>query len=111
MAAGYEESPSVTTLRGRPYFFMMRFRNFNAAALSRFTVTTVSKTFVIDSSPEIAEVAVDLHADLIQVPPPLDESAHIRNPLFSKLGREHRAKPIPPKSDTTRRITSGELLK
>jgi hypothetical protein len=34
----------VTTVRGLPYFFMIRFRNFSAAALSRFAVTTVSKT-------------------------------------------------------------------
>jgi hypothetical protein len=39
-----KQSPSVTTFLGRPYFFMMRFRNLSAAALSRFAVTTVSKT-------------------------------------------------------------------
>jgi hypothetical protein len=32
----------VTTIRGRPYFFMMRLRDFSAAALSRFALTTVS---------------------------------------------------------------------
>ena len=35
---------SVTIFRGGPYFFMIRFRNFSAAALSRFAVTTASKT-------------------------------------------------------------------
>src|SRR5271155_2325527 len=55
--------------------------------------------FMIDSPPEIAELAVDFHEDLIQMPPPLDETAHARNPLLSDLGREHRAKPVPPKSD------------
>ena len=34
----------ASSLRGRPYFFMMRLRNFSAAALSRFAVTTASKT-------------------------------------------------------------------
>jgi len=44
-------------------------------------------------------LAVDLHEHLIQVPLPLDEAAHARNPLLSDLGREHRTKPVPPKSD------------
>src|SRR5271165_3655339 len=55
--------------------------------------------FVIDSPPEIAELAVDLHKDLIQMPTPLDEAAHVRNPPLSDLRREHRAKPVPPKPD------------
>ena len=32
----------MTTLRGRPYFFMIRFRNLSAAALSRFAVFVAS---------------------------------------------------------------------
>ena len=42
---------------------MTRLRNFSAAALSRFAVTTASKNiaFMVDSAPEIAELAVDLH--------------------------------------------------
>src|SRR5271154_4688016 len=55
--------------------------------------------FVIDRPPEIAELAIDLHKDLIQMPPPLGEVAKMRNPLLSDLCREHRAKPVPPKSD------------
>src|SRR5271166_851629 len=54
---------------------------------------------VIDSPPEIAELAVDLHKDLIQMPAPLWEAAHIRYPPFPDVRREHRAKPVPPKSD------------
>src|SRR5271155_4182502 len=45
--------------------------------------------FVIDSPPEIAELAVDLHKDLIQMPPPLRIAAHMRYPLLSNLGGEH----------------------
>jgi hypothetical protein len=73
------------------------------------------------------------------MPTPLGEAVQMRNPVLSDLCREHRAKPVPPKSDglmadvvprsakrsstfrsdsgyrtyiiTTRRITSGELLK
>src|SRR5208337_702687 len=55
---------------------------------------------VIDSPPEIAELAVDLHKDLIQMPTPLGEAAHVRYPPLSDLGGEHRAKPVPPKSDS-----------
>src|SRR5271166_1800751 len=56
--------------------------------------------FVIDRPPEIAELAVDLHKDLIQMPTPLGEAAHVRYPPLSDLGGEHRAKPVPPKSDS-----------
>src|SRR5271156_5476301 len=55
--------------------------------------------FVIDSPPEIAELAVDLHEHLIQMPAPLRIAAHMRYPLLSNLGGEHRPKPIPPKPD------------
>ena len=44
IAAEYARSPSVTMLRGVPYFFMIRLRSFSAAALSRFAVATASKT-------------------------------------------------------------------
>ena len=44
ITARYEQSPSVTMVWEPPYFFMMRFKNFNAAALSLFAVTTVSNT-------------------------------------------------------------------
>src|SRR5271166_4504400 len=54
---------------------------------------------VIDSPPEIAELAVDLHKDLIQMPTPLGEAAYVRYPFLSDLGSEHRAKSVPPKSD------------
>jgi hypothetical protein len=94
---------------------------------------------VIDSPPQVAELAVDLHEHLIQMPTPLGEAAQTRNTVLSDLCREHRAKrfhqnrivsglmSIPRsasrsstlRSDrgyrtyiiTTRRITSGELLK
>ena len=55
--------------------------------------------FVIDGAPEIAELAVDLHEHLIQMPTPLGIAAHVRDPLLSDLGGEHRAKPVPPKPD------------
>jgi hypothetical protein len=73
------------------------------------------------------------------MPTPLGEAAQTRNPVLSDLCREHRAKPVPPKSESLmadvdsalgqqilnvaprqrvphvhrhdQRITSGELLK
>ena len=48
---------------------------------------------MVDSAPEIAELAVDLHERLIQMPPPLRIPAHVRHPLFSDLGGKHRAAP------------------
>src|SRR5277367_754358 len=56
-------------------------------------------SFVIDGAPEITELAVDFHKDLIQMPTPLDEAAHMPNAPLSDLGGEHRAKPVPPESD------------
>ena len=95
--------------------------------------------FVVDGAPQIAELAVDLHEHLIQMPAPLRIAAHVRDASLANLGGEHRAKPIPPEPHglmadvdpalgqeifdvskrqwkstyfiTTRRMTSGELLK
>ena len=95
---------------------------------------------MVDGAPQIAELAVDLPEHLVQMPAPLRIAAHVRDPLLSDLGGEHRAKPFPPEPDglaadvdpalgqeisstlrsdsgyltyiiTTRRMTSGELLK
>src|SRR5450432_4557359 len=55
--------------------------------------------FVIDSPPEIAEPAVDLHEHLIQMPAPLTIAAHVRDTRLPDLGGEHRTKSIPPKPD------------
>ena len=131
----------MTIFHGRPYLFMIRLRSFSAAALSRFAVTTASKTSPswVDSAPEIAELAVDLHERLIQMPPPLRVPAHVRYPPLSDLSanigpnRFHQNRTVSwlmsiPRSAkrsstlrsdsgyltyiiTTRRITSGELLK
>jgi hypothetical protein len=94
---------------------------------------------MVDGAPKIAKLAVDLHKRLIQMPTPLRVAAYVRYPPLSDLGSKHRTKPVPPKPDrlmadvdpalgqeildvaqrqrdftyiiTTRRITSGELLK
>src|SRR5271167_5062261 len=54
---------------------------------------------MVDGAPKAAELAVDLHEDLIQMPTPLFIAAHVRDPLLSDLGGEHRAKPVPPEPD------------
>src|SRR5208283_396956 len=55
--------------------------------------------FMVDSAPEIAELAVDLHEDFIQMPAPLRIAAHMRHLPLADLGGEHWAKPVPPKPD------------
>ena len=94
---------------------------------------------MIDRAPEVAELAIDPHEHLIQMPSPLRIAAHVRDTSLADLGGEHRTArfhqnltvswlmSIPRsakrsstfRSDsgyrtyiiTTRRMTSGELLK
>src|SRR3984957_13574055 len=55
--------------------------------------------FMVDGAPKIAELAVDLHKRLVQVPAPLRMGAHVRDASLTDLGGEHRAKPVPPEPD------------
>ena len=57
-------------------------------------------TFMIDGSPEVMHFAVDFHENLIQMPLPVRVCPHPINPISTDLGREHRAKSVPPKSDS-----------
>jgi hypothetical protein len=91
---------------------------------------------MVNGAPEVAELAIDPSQRPIQTPAPLRIAAHVRDASLADLGNEHRAKPIPPEPDglvadvdsalgrqildvvqrltyiiTTRRMTSGELLK
>src|SRR5271166_1555738 len=54
---------------------------------------------MVDRAPEVAELAVDLHKELIQMPAPLRIAAHMRDASLADLGGEHRAKPVPPEPD------------
>src|SRR5208282_3343449 len=54
---------------------------------------------VVDGAPKIAELAVDLHEHLIQMPAPLRIAAHARDASLTNLGSEHWAKPVPPQPD------------
>src|SRR5271167_2227326 len=51
---------------------------------------------MVDRAPQIAELAVDLHEHLIQMPAPLRIAAHMRAASLTNLGGEHRAKPVTP---------------
>src|SRR5271156_6507577 len=51
---------------------------------------------MVDCAPQIAELAVDLHEHLIQMPAPLRIAAHVPDASLTNLGGEHRAKPVPP---------------
>ena len=53
---------------------------------------------MIDRTPKVVHLAVDLHVDLIEMPVPLCVSPHCINPLLTDLGSEHRPEPVPPKS-------------
>ena len=89
----------MTTLSGRPYFFMMRLRKRRGLVPLRRDDRFQDLAFMVDSAPEIAELAVDLHERLIQMPPPLRMPAHVRYPPFSDLSGKHRAETVPPKPD------------
>ena len=94
---------------------------------------------MIDRSPEVVGLAVDLHEHLVEVLAPMTEPAHRARSLTADVGCEERPEPVPPEphslvadvdatlnsrsstflSDsgkrtyisTTSLITSGELLK
>jgi hypothetical protein len=55
--------------------------------------------FVIGGTPQMSELAVDLHKDLIQVPTLLRIAAHTPYPRFPDFCCEHRAEPVPPEPD------------
>src|ERR1700733_4056833 len=54
---------------------------------------------MVDGAPKIAELAVDLHKHLIQMPVQLRIGSHLHDLPLSDLGGEYRPKPVPPESD------------
>ena len=94
---------------------------------------------MVDGAPQIAELAIDLHEDVIQMPAPLRKATHVRDASLTNLCGGHRAEPVPPEPRSlwlmsiplsakrastfrsesgcityiiaTERMTSGELLK
>ena len=53
-------------------------------------------TFVVDGTPQVAHLAADFHADLIQAPLPAGKRARVLNPFAGDPASEHRSEPIPP---------------
>jgi len=41
------------------------------------------------------QLAIDLHVDLVEVPPPVGVCPHPTDPLAADLSGEHRAEPVP----------------
>src|SRR6056297_471711 len=52
-------------------------------------------TFVVDGSPEVVPLAVDLYENLVEVPSPV-AGFHASDAPLPDLGGEHRPKPVPP---------------
>jgi len=55
--------------------------------------------FMINSSPKIVRLTVDLHDHLVQLPLPVCPQPHSTNPFLTDLSCKQRAKSIPPKSN------------
>lgn len=55
-------------------------------------------SLVINGSPEVVSLAVDLHEHLVEMPSPLARP-HTLDPTFPDLGCEHRAEAMPPEPD------------
>ncbi|HEX8413013.1 MAG TPA: hypothetical protein VF637_03890 [Sphingomicrobium sp.] len=53
---------------------------------------------MINGTPQVAHLAIHLHAHLIQVPPPMAETPHVRDAPFPDLASKHRTKPVPPEA-------------
>ncbi len=51
---------------------------------------------MIDGSPEIVGLSVDLHEHLVQVPLPLGDMTHVAGAADADLAGEHRPEPINP---------------
>ncbi len=54
-------------------------------------------SFVIDGAPEIVFHPVDLHENLVEMPPTMPEIPHRLDAAAPNLGREDGAEPLPPK--------------
>lgn len=55
--------------------------------------------FVINRSPKVVTLAVDLYEHLVEVLAPMMIASHVGNTLTSDLTGKHRSKPVPPQSN------------
>ena len=51
---------------------------------------------LVERTPQVMHLAVDLYVDLVEVPAPLAENLHAAHPLAPHVGGEERAEPVPP---------------
>ena len=51
---------------------------------------------LVHGSPEVVHLPIDLHVDLVEMPSPVGEGAHVLDPLATDLGGEHRTEAVPP---------------
>jgi hypothetical protein len=51
---------------------------------------------MIDRSPKVDHLAIQLHVHLVEVPAPVMEPAHTRDTLPAYVACEHRPEPVPP---------------
>jgi hypothetical protein len=51
---------------------------------------------LVDGSPEVHHLAVELHVHLVEMPSPVAEAPHPRHPLPADVAGEHRTEPVPP---------------
>ena len=58
--------------------------------------------FMVHGLPKGVYLAIDLHEDLVEMPTVLDTRAHAIDPSLADLGREHRAKTVPPEPNGLR---------
>ena len=52
--------------------------------------------FVDHSPPQVVRLAVDLHENLVEMPPPVRKRSHPTDSVSADLCREHRAKSVSP---------------
>src|SRR6478735_451191 len=51
---------------------------------------------LVDCSPQVDHLAVQLHVHLVEMPAPLAKASHPAHPLPANVGREQWPKPVPP---------------
>lgn len=51
-------------------------------------------TFMVDSTPPVMRLSIDLHKVLIDVPTPMSKLSHSRNALASNVSCKHRPEPV-----------------
>ena len=61
-------------------------------------VTLENLALVIDRSPQIHHLAIELDVYLVEVPAPMAEPTHVGNALPADVTGEHRAEPVPPEA-------------